>query len=204
MTVSLRHLRSIALAAASCSYTAMGAHAAVVDFSGQPLGSNANPMQIAGASFFTAGGFNFVTQFSGGSLCPSISASSSANCSRTLEVSFAGGGASGIGFEFYANNVRDVGADIGDVDIYSGNGLLGTVDLRVTDDSGSTLDPVSLSGFVGVSRIVISSTDFGGLVYDNFRFDLGHAVPEPATAALLFAAAFGTLARRRRAAADWR
>lgn len=194
MTGFLRHLAAIAIAASSC--LSIAAHATVVDFSGQPLGNNPNPLELSGATFTTVGGFNFVT--GSGSLCPSVSNNDSANCSRTLEVGFAGG-ASDVSFGFRSNNNRVVGDDIGDVEIYSGNNLLGTLDMVVADDISATLDPVSLAGYGNVTRIVISSTDFGGLIYDDFRFDLANGVPEPATGALALAAAgLGALARRRR------
>lgn len=174
-----------------------GAHAALIDFSGLPGGNQPNPLALAGATFTTIGGFNVVASASN-SLCPSISSTSPANCSRVLEVGF-DTGAQDIRFEFWGNNNQVPGSDIGDVEIYSGATLLDTLDVLVGDDDGSSFDLVSLAGYSGVTRIVISSTDAGGVLYDNFRFDAAAAVPEPATWALVLAAA-GLGARRRRGA----
>ena len=191
MTLSFRHFAQIAFT--TC--LSFGAHAAVVDFSGLPTGENPNPLELSGATFTTVGGFNYVSQ---GALCPSPTADNPANCARTLEVAFSAG-ASDISFEFRANNNHTVGADIGDVAIYSGATLLDTLDMLVVDDTTATFDLVRLTGFGNVTRIVIDSTDFGGLVYDNFRFNLSNAVPEPTPWALALAAAgLGGWASRRR------
>lgn len=177
-------MKKLLLAVASC--LPLWAHAVTVDFSGLPSGNNPNPLEVSGARFTTLGGFNFLA--GNAALCPSPSSANAFNCALNLEVGFAGG-ASGISFEFSANNNHTVGADIGDVEIYSGNDLLGTLDVVVLDTLGATPDRVSLAGFGNVTRIVISSTDFGGVLYDNFVFDLGNGVPEPATWALALAAA---------------
>lgn len=189
-------VKRVLLAMASC--LSIGAHATLVDFSGVPLGNNPNPLEVSGATFTTLGGFNFVAGAEREALCPSLSNTDAFNCSRNLEVGFIGG-ASNISFEFRANNNHVVGADIGDVEIFSGNDLLGILNVVVADDLGSTLDPVNLASFSNVTRIVISSTDFGGVLYDNFRFDPGNSVPEPATWLLVLAAAgLGAGAGRRR------
>lgn len=186
-----------ALAACLMLGIAVGAQAALIDFSGLPDGNNPNPLAVSGATFTTIGGFNVLAS-DRNSLCPSISSTSPANCSRVLEVGF-DTGARDIGFEFWANNNLVPGSDIGDVEIYSGATLLGTLDVLVGDDDGSTFDLVSLAGYGDVTRLVISSTDAGGVLYDNFRFDAAAGVPEPATWALVLAAA-GLGARRRRGA----
>jgi len=216
MTVSLRHFAAIAVATAQrfacrpvpctgmspgqarqtgvkaallvmASCLSIGAHAALVDFTGQPTGNNPNPLELSGATFTTVGGFNVVTTSSKKALCPSVRDYDAAVCSLSLELDFAGA-ASNISFEFGANNDHVVGDDIGDVEIYSGTDLLGLLDMVVADDTSATFDLVSLAGYGNVTRLVISSTDFGGLIYDNFRFDLATAVPEPATWTLVLAA----------------
>ncbi len=174
-----------------------GAHAALIDFSGLPEGNNPNPLALAGATFTTIGGFNVLASGSN-SLCPSISSTSPANCSRVLEIGF-DMAAQDIRFEFWGNNNHVPGSDIGDVEIYAGATLLDTLDVLVVDDDGSSFDLVSLAGFSGVTRLVISSTDFGGVLYDNFRFDPAAGVPAPAPWALVLAAAGLGVGFRRRA-----
>lgn len=178
------------------------AAAQTVDFESSPLGNNPNPLTIANATFTTSGGFNVLTNFNSTALCPSTSASSSADCSALLEVLFAGN-ASAISFTFAANNTTSLGSDIGDVSIFSGATLLGTVDVLVLDGSAFTNDAVSLTGFSNVTRIVITSTDFGGVVYDDFTFSL-NAVPEPSTWAMMLIGFGGigySMRRRRRSTA---
>ena len=171
-----------------------------IDFEALPMGTNPNPMLVSGASFTTVAGFNRIGSVGSNYLCTSVSSSDSANCSATLDLSF-GGAASNIGFEFFLNNTITVGADIGDAAIYAGAVLLGTVDVLVLDTNSLTRDLVSLAGYSNVTRIVVTSTDFGGVGYDNFRFDLAEVevVPEPAGLSLLLAAAgLAAAATRRR------
>ena len=159
--------------------------AAVIDFNAQAVGNNPNPLVLPGATFTTLQGFNYITQFGPNSLCTSISASSPADCSRDLEVLF-DTPSSGISFTFAANNQSVIGSDIGDVQLFSGVTLLGSADVIVTDISGVTFDLVSLPGFSGVTRLLISSTDLGGVVYDDFTFNAS-AVPEPASWTMMLA-----------------
>ena len=78
--------------------------------------------------------------------------------------------------------------------IFSGASLLGVVNLLVTDAGPFTKDPVSLAGFTNVTRLLISTTDFGGLIYDDFAFEPATAaVPEPSTLVMFGLA--GTVAR---------
>ncbi|WP_250890092.1 PEPxxWA-CTERM sorting domain-containing protein [Sphingobium nicotianae] len=168
-----------------------------VDFSGIPDGPADNPLHLDGMIFSTPG-FNYVT---GGVLCPSPTAANSADCGLDLTVDF-GGLTSGISFDFLYNNETTIGADIGDVQIFSGATLLGIVDVIVTDGDPFTQDLVSLAGFTDVTRLVISSTDFGGVGYDDFMADVvppPGSVPEPASWALMiggFALAGGLMRRR--------
>lgn len=190
-------LASIAL----CATSAAQAAPVVIDFEGLPLGTNPNPMVVSGASFTTVAGFTRIGSVGSNFLCTSLSSADNANCSATLELSF-GGAASNISFDFFLNNNTTAGADIGDVAIYAGAVLLGTEDLLVVDANNTTRDLVSLTGYSNVTRIVVTSTDFGGVGYDNFRFDRADtsAVPEPAGLALVLTAAglAGAATRRRR------
>lgn len=173
------------------------ANADIVDFAGL-AGAQANPLSLPGATFTTLGGFNFIA-FEG--LCASIAAGNPANCSRELDVVF-DTSSSGVSFTFWGNNNITVGADVGDVSIFSGVTLLGLVDLIVLDtisNSGSR-DLVALTGYTGITRLRISSTDLGGVVYDDFAFSASNAVPEPASWAMLLIgfSGLGAVFRRRR------
>jgi hypothetical protein len=190
-------LTSLALCAAGAAQAAP----VVIDFEGLPLGTNPNPMVVSGASFTTVAGFTRIGDVGSNFLCTSVSSLTNADCSAALDLSF-GGAASNISFEFFLNNISTVGADIGDIAIYAGAVLLGTEDLLVVDNDTFTLDQVSLTGYSNITRIVVTSTDFGGVGYDNFRFDRADTstVPEPAGLALVLTAAglAGAAARRRR------
>lgn len=165
-------------------FTSVLCHAApvTIDFEGLPSGDNPNPLVVSGTTFTTPGGFNQITSGpSSNAFCTALVQGDSANCSVDLEVVF-GGSASNISSQYFANNTMTLGADIGVVAIYAGAVLLGIENVLVVDGSGATLDLVSLFGYSGVTRISISSTDFGGVLYDNFSFvraDVSQ-VPEPA------------------------
>ncbi len=195
-------LRKLLLAtAATLAFAASPASAALVDFEGLSVGDNPNPLTISGATFETLGGFNYIASAGGTqSLCTSTSAASPANCSNDLSVIF-DSAVSDISFTFGGNNITTVGADIGDVQIFSGATLLGVVDVIVADaDIFGTFDLVSLAGFGDVTSLLISSTDAGGVLYDDFSFTPGAAVPEPATWAMMilgFGLAGGAFRRRR-------
>jgi len=179
--MTMRRMLLAALAAFGLTAASGAASAAVIDFNGFSSGHVDEPLVLPGATFTTLdGGFNYI---SGGGFCASISDSSPANCSKTLQVDF-DAPSSALSFKFFANNERTVGADIGDVLLYSGATLLGSLDLLVIDDTSATRDLVSLAGFSSVTRLVISSTDFGGVLYDDFSFTAA-GVPEPASWALM-------------------
>ncbi len=191
----MRKILLAALATAALSGLSP-AHAATVDFSGL-AGNVANPLTIGDMTFSNVG-FNWVSGSE--ALCPSLSPANGANCSNDLVVSFAGT-ASGISFTYLFNNNITIGDDIGDVQIFSGATLLGTVDVLVLDTDAFTRDLVSLGGFSNVTRLVISSTDLGGVGYDDFTATITPrgAVPEPASWALMiggFALAGGVMRRR--------
>ena len=197
--MTMRRMLLAALAAFGLSAAAGAAQAALIDFNALPTGHAADPLSLPGATFTTlGGGFNYIAV---GGLCTSISDANSFNCSKDLQVDF-DVASSGLSFSFFANNEHTIGADIGDVLLYSGATFLGQVDVLVLDDQGSTRDLVSLAGFSDVTRLVISSTDFAGVLYDDFAFTPGVAgVPEPASWSLMILG-FGLAgaAFRRRAA----
>ena len=195
----MRNYFKIALAAAGI-LAASAAAANVVNFDGLPSGTIANPYSEAGATF-SSPGFNNIVH---GTICSSPSSTDSASCSYPMQIDF-DGFASGISFTFWANNNLNIGADIGDVQIFSGVALLGTADIRVMDGSPyfNSPDLVNLTGYANVTRLILSSTDFGGVAYDDFTFALSATptVPEPATWAMLLLG-FGTVGgmmRRRNA-----
>ena len=193
--MTIRRLLLAAVAAAGISFAASAAQADIINFDALPDGHAADPLVLPGATFTAVEGFNYIAS---GGLCASITAADPANCSKLLQVDF-DAPSSAISFTFFGNNQRTVGADIGDVLVFHGGSLLGLVNLLVVDDSGGTRDLVSLGGFSDVTRLVISSTDFGGLLYDDFAFTSEAGVPEPMSWALMilgFGVAGGMLRRR--------
>jgi len=179
---------------------ASAAQAAVVDFNALPDGDAPNPYSSNGATFATAGGFNVIANaFGSPSLCPSVASNNPANCSLGLEVTFANPVAA-LSFTFAGNNQTGIGADIGDVQVFSGATLLGTTDVLVVDNNAFTFDLVSLGAYNNVTRLFITSTDFGGVLYDDFTWQrAAPGVPEPATWAMLilgFGFVGGVLRRR--------
>lgn len=173
------------------------ADAAVIDFASLPDGLAANPLVQTGATFTTLdGGFNVIAS---NGLCPSVASDNAADCHLDLQVDFATASAP-ISFTFLDNNDHGVGDDIGDVTFFSGATMLGSVDVRVADADPFTKDLVTLGGFSGVTRMVIVTTDFGGVVYDDFAFTPGPGVAEPAAWALMIGGfgMAGAMLRRRR------
>jgi len=185
------------IAGALALLTVAPASAAVIDFEGVPSGNNPNPLVLPGATFTTAGGFNYVVNAATNVLCPSTSADNAGDCPLDLDVAFDAPAAT-ISLAFVGNNELAMGADIGDVQIFSGAVLLGTVDVLVGDNQSFSKDLVPLTGFANVTRLRISSTDFGGLAYDDFTFEEGVRAAEPATLALFGFGALATGAVRRR------
>ena len=192
-------MKKLVASVALCVAASVHAAPVSIDFESLPAGTNPNPLLVSGASFTTVAGFNRIESAGSNFLCTSVRSTDSADCSATLDLSF-GEAVSNIGFEFFLNNTIALGADIGDAAIYAGAVLLGTVDMIVLDTDSFTRDLVSLAGYIDVTRIVVTSTDFGGVGYDNFRFDRADVgvVPEPAGLLLLLTAAGLAAATRRR------
>jgi hypothetical protein len=177
------------------------AHADLIDLSLMPSGLVANPLVFPDVSFTTLGGFNFIA--GGQGLCTSTSPLDPADCSDALQVDFTIP-SSPISFVFFDNNDQTVGDNIGNVSLFAGATHLGDVGVVVTDTSPFTPDLVSLGAFTGVTRMVVTTTDFGGVVYNDFAFTPGPNVPEPAAWALMiagFGLAGATLRRRAAVAA---
>lgn len=61
----------------------------------------------------------------------------------------------------------------------------------------TSYDPVDLTGFANITRVILTSTDGAGVTWDNFSFD-ATAIPEPATL-LLLGLGLAAAARRRAA-----
>lgn len=192
------------LAALGLLLSASAAQANSVNFNGLPNGNAANPYAENGATFFVAGGFNTITNLLGaGSLCASAYSNSVVDCSLALEVTFANPVAA-LGFTFAGNNNPTIGADIGDVQVFSGASLLGIADVIVQDGNTLSFDLVNLGGFSNVTRLLITSTDSGGVVYDDFIWQAAAVgVPEPA-AWLMLIAGFGCIGAAMRRRTHWR
>ena len=125
------------------------------------------------------------------------SAQASINCVDDVYVDFAVGV---NGLSFLAVGDNNVG-DVGDVRVFAGAVLLGTVDLIMDGLPFGAPQLIDLGAFANVTRIeIVNITDDAGLGYDDFTFDAGNAVPEPATWAMMilgFGLAGGAMRRRR-------
>lgn len=188
------------LAALAVSAASSAANAVVIDFDALASGDAGNPLVLAGATFSALdGGFNMV---GGGGLCAAPTDDNAvAVCVKDLQVDF-DVASSAVSFLFFGNNNQTPGDDIGDIQMFDGAVFLGVADLLVVDAVGGK-DLVDLAGYGSITRLVISSTDFGGVLYDDFRFTPGGVVPEPSTwGVMIVGFGFaGAMVRRRRTAA---
>jgi hypothetical protein len=191
----LASLAALALSAASGA-----ASADVIDFDALAAGDAGSPLALAGATFTAlGGGFNMI---GAGGLCAAPTNDNSvAVCTKDLQVDF-DAASSDVSFLFFGNNNKTVGDDIGDVQVFNGAVLLGVADILVVDAVGGR-DLLDLSAYGSITRLVISSTDFGGILYDDVTFTPDGAVPEPSTwgVMLLGFGLTGAMVRRRRTAA---
>lgn len=125
------------------------------------------------------------------------SGTGSINCVDDVYLDF-DFGVSGLSFLAVGDN--NVG-DVGDVRVFSGLSLLGTVDLIMDGNPSGAPHLIDLGAFTNVTRIeIVDMIDAAGLGYDDFTFTPGDTVvPEPSTWAMLilgFGLAGGVLRRR--------
>ena len=100
---------------------------------------------------------------------------------------------------FYIGGDNDAGV-VGQIDIFGlGGVLLDTIGLIADGDGGGLTEELQdLSAYLNVTGInIYNVTDFAGLVYDTFSFDVA-AVPEPGILALLGMGLLGMGLTRRR------
>lgn len=141
--------------------------------------------QYAGAVFSSQAGSRILTTAQSlGSSTPNFicSATTSINCVDDVYVDFT---TPVSGLTFVAVGDNNVG-DVGDVRVFGGATLLGTVDI-ITDSNFFTPHLLDLTAFLGITRIEIANiSDGGGLGFDDFTFNGGGApIPEPAAWAML-------------------
>jgi hypothetical protein len=201
----MKFARTVLTALAALTLPA-AAQAVVIDF--DDLGNGVVVTnQYAGVTFSSDPGAQILTtaQSLGSSLpnfiCSGIGGS--INCVNSVFVDFATG-VSGLSFLQVGDNTF---GDVGDVRVFSGAALLGTVDI-FADNQFSVANLVDLSAFSNITRIeIVNISDPGGLGFDDFTFTVGGsgAVPEPATWAMMIGgfALVGASMRRRRTAVSF-
>lgn len=183
----MKHLALIASAVACLS--AAPAAAETIDFTGVTPGYTSNPLVIGSASFSTVGTGLFVSDFgfgSGNMICATPDGST---CSGVLQIDFA---SAVYGLTFIYAGVDSQAASVSVMLSYFGGGS-GMFDFTPIGDNGF----VDLSAYSDIVSASISTSDSAGLVYDNFTFGTGGAVPEPSTWAMLIIG-FGAVGARLR------
>ena len=183
-------LSAIGLAAVGLSMS-FGAQAVLIDFEELADGPRSVPLVYPEATFTSASG-EFIVNVGLGS--KDLCAFFNGGCGGTLTVDFASP-AGNLQFLSAGDNVSGL---LGNASVYV-TGIF-TTDVAINyDGNGSTYDPVDLSSFSGITRVVLTSTDVGGVSWDNFSFSAA-AIPEPQVYALMLAgmALLGAKAWRKR------
>lgn len=193
-------MKRFMIAAATLLSAGTASATTTIDFSALPDGAVANPLVLPGATFTAVGGYNtYVASL--GVLCPSTFPGDGGSCTAPLSVAF-DTPVSSLSFTFIANNLLTVGASVGAIELFSGSTLVGTQDFRVVDTDSFTPDLVSLTGLSSITGVRLTTTDFAGLAYGNFRYNFPAtaSVPEPASWAMMLAGfgLAGAVMRRRR------
>lgn len=192
--------RFLVIAAVSALLIAAGpprAMAVVIDF--DSLGSNVDVTNLFPEATFTSTGDRFVAT-GGTSLVHtapnpiSVRLGTGFDLFADLFVDFTD---PVDNLTFYATAVNDGGVPAM-IDVFENDVLSATLDLA-TDADMFTPDLQDLTAFSSVTRIRVHSiTDFFGIAYDTFEFDIAQA-PEPGTLGVLGAGlAALAIARRRR------
>jgi PEP-CTERM motif len=196
------HKSVLAIAAFAAATIASPASAVVINFDNLGNGVQVTN-QYPGVIFSSQAGSRILTTAQNlGSSTPNFICSAavggSINCVDDVYLDFTTA-VSGLSFVSVGDN--NVG-DVGDVRVFAGATLLGTVDI-IVDGVFATPHVINLSAFAGITRIEIARiTDGGGLGYDDFTFTVGAvngAVPEASTWAMMLAGfgAIGAAMRRR-------
>ena len=161
--------------------------------------------QFSGVTFSSQTGLQILVTAQAGAFGTSLpnficTGAESISCLGAVYVDFASA-VSGLTFLAVGDDNR---GDIGDVRVFAGALLLGTVDIFGDANPYGPPQLVDLSAFLGVTRIEIANTDAFGLGFDDFSFDASDgAVPEPSTWAMMLLGfgAVGYGMRRRKVAA---
>lgn len=185
-------MRIKSLALCSCVVALLSlsstANATVINFDDQVNGAViTNQYAGLGATFSTDTGAQVLvtTQDLGSSLpnfiCTGVGGS--LNCTGNIYVDFA---TAVSGLSFVATGSNNTG-DVGDVRVFAGGTLLGTVDIT-GNDLPSTPIGIDLTAFTGITRIEIANiSDLAGLGFDDFSFQgsVVPGVPEPTSWAMM-------------------
>ena len=159
----------------------------VIDFSDQTPGNPfvtplPNPLVYPSVTFSSANGLRLFT-FSGSGLDRGLCPHATNACRSAVTLSF-------------ANPVDNLSFDVFQVDNnnpflnISALTLSGPVSRSIALTRGFNANAVTLSGLSGITQLTLDGTnDEEGVIFDNFRFEVGvaapGAVPEPATWAMM-------------------